>query len=53
MGNFIPKEIDEFGDCIQAGKKPEPVGDGALTGLVLRRANIDSARTVQQESIGV
>jgi predicted dehydrogenase len=45
VGDPILEEIDEFGECIRSGKKPETDGQGALVALALIRAAIDSARS--------
>jgi predicted dehydrogenase len=45
VGDPILEEMDEFGDCIRTGKKPETDGQGGVVALALIRAAIDSART--------
>ena len=48
IGDPILEEVDEFADCIQARKKPETDGRGALAALALIRAAIESARNGRQ-----
>ncbi len=45
IGDPILEEVDEFGDCIRTGKKPETDGQAGLAALALIRAAIDSARS--------
>ena len=45
VGDPILEEIDEFGDCIRTGKKPETDGHGGVVALALIRAAIDSAHS--------
>ena len=45
IGDPILEEMDEFGDCIRTGKKPETDGQGGVVALALIRAAIESART--------
>ena len=48
VGNPILEEIDEFGDCVRTGKRPETDGQNALKALALIRAAIESAHTGKQ-----
>lgn len=45
IGDPLLEEIDEFADCILAGRKPETDGRSSLKALALIRAAIESART--------
>lgn len=45
IGDPLLEEIDEFADCVRAGRAPETDGHASFKALALIRAAIESART--------